>query len=105
LIKKIELKELDLLCNNGRTLILPVRQVIPPLTPFLCPILIELVLRYQTFTDAMDVCEELGDRGSFLAKFETFEEYVLFHEKAKQNKAVDTFCVHGGRYIFWLPYR
>ena len=31
--------------------------------------------------------------------------YRLFHEKAKKSAAVEKFCAHGGRYIFWLPYR
>ena len=64
-----------------------------------------LILRYQTFQDAMDICEEMGERGSFLKKFETFEEYDIFHENAKKSKAIDAFCEHGGRFIFWLPYR
>ena len=53
----------------------------------------------------MDICEEMGERGSFLKKFETFEEYDIFHENAKKSKAIDAFCEHGGRFIFWLPYR
>ena len=62
-------------------------------------------VRYQTFRDAMDICEEMGERGSFLKKFETFEEYDIFHENAKKSKAIDAYCEHGGRFIFWLPYR
>ena len=53
----------------------------------------------------MDICEEMGERGSFLKKFETFEEYDIFHENAKKSKAIDAYCEHGGRFIFWLPYR
>ena len=34
-----------------------------------------------------------------------FARYRLFHEKAKKSAAVEKFCAHGGRYIFWLPYR
>ena len=64
-----------------------------------------LLGRYQTFRDAMDICEEMGERGSFLKKFETFEEYDIFHENAKKSKAIDAYCEHGGRFIFWLPYR
>ena len=53
----------------------------------------------------MDICEEMGERGSFLKKFETFEEYDIFHENAKKSKAIEAYCEHGGRFIFWLPYR
>ena len=53
----------------------------------------------------MDICEEMGERGSFLKKFETQEEFDIFHENAKKSKAIDTYCEHGGRFIFWLPYR
>ena len=53
----------------------------------------------------MDICEEMGERGSFLKKFETFEEYDIFQENAKKSKAIDAYCEHGGRFIFWLPYR
>ena len=53
----------------------------------------------------MDICEEMGERGSFLKKFDTFEEYDIFHQNAKKSKAIDAFCEHGGRFIFWLPYR
>ena len=59
-----------------------------------------LLIRYQTFQDAMDICEEMGERGSFLKKFETFEEYDIFHENAKKSKAIDAYCEHGGRFIF-----
>ena len=62
-------------------------------------------VRYQTFSDAMDICEELGERGTFLQNFQSLAEYQVFHETAKKNKAVNKFCAHGGRYIFWLPYR
>ena len=40
-----------------------------------------------------------------MKKFETFEEYDIFHENAKKSKAIDAYCEHGGRFIFWLPYR
>ena len=106
LIKKVDLKESDIFCTEGRTLYIPVRYIF-----FFFGLLsleykiLGLVFRYQTFRDAMDICEEMGERGSFLKKFETFEEYDIFHENAKKSKAIDAYCEHGGRFIFWLPYR
>ena len=61
--------------------------------------------RYRTFEEATGICEELGERGSFLEHFTTFRQYKIFHENAKKNKAIQAYCDHGGRYIFWLPYR
>ena len=101
LIRKVDLKESDIFCTEGRTLYIPVRYPFPLVGhsfTFLIP-------GYQTFQDAMDICEEMGERGSFLKKFETFEEYDIFHENAKKSKAIDAYCEHGGRFIFWLPYR
>ena len=37
--------------------------------------MILMMTRYQTFSDAMDICEELGERGSFLANFQSYNEY------------------------------
>ena len=101
LIKKVDLKESDIFCTEGRTLYIPVRYLFPLVEHFFT----FLIPRYQTFQDAMDICEEMGERGSFLKKFETFEEYDIFHENAKKSKAIDAYCEHGGRFIFWLPYR
>ena len=114
LIKKVDLKESDIFCTEGRTLYIPVRYIflfgplysnerrpsfvgIQNLRTFESSV---LVFRYQTFRDAMDICEEMGERGSFLKKFETFEEYDIFHENAKKSKAIDSYCEHGGRFIF-----
>ena len=106
LIKKVDLKESDIFCTEGRTLYIPVRYIflsgpsfvgIQNLRTFEASV---LVFRYQTFRDAMDICEEMGERGSFLKKFETFEEYDIFHENAKKSKAIDSYCEHGGRFIF-----
>ena len=40
-----------------------------------------------------------------LIAYDIIARYRLFHEKAKKSAAVEKFCAHGGRYIFWLPYR
>ena len=38
--------------------------------------MILMMTRYQTFSDAMDICEELGERGSFLTNFQSYNEYL-----------------------------
>ena len=48
-------------------------------------IIIMIPTRYQTFSDAMDICEELGERGSFLTNFQSYNEYCNFIQS-------DPFC-------------
>ena len=62
-------------------------------------------LRYLSFEDAMKVCSELGDLNSHLVPFAGPEEFKFFYEKSKFNPAVQRYCNHGDRKMFWLPYR
>ena len=62
-------------------------------------------LRYLSFEDAMRVCSELGDLNSHLVPFAGPEEFEFFYEKSKVNPAVQRYCNHGDRKMFWLPYR
>ena len=62
-------------------------------------------LRYLAFEDAMKVCSELGDLNSHLVPFAGPEEFEFFYEKSKFNPAVQRYCNHGDRKMFWLPYR
>ena len=81
LIVQKEFLESDMVCTEGRTLIIPVRlgqkknyrdqrfYLVERKLAWL-----NILTRYQTFNDAMDICEELGERGSFLANFKSFDE-------------------------------
>ena len=62
-------------------------------------------VRYLSFEDAMRVCSELGDLNSHLVPFVGPEEFEFFYEKSKVNPAVQRYCNHGDRKMFWLPYR
>ena len=53
--------------------------------------------------DAMAVCEELGEKGSFLENFSHFEDYEKFHQTGQANPSVQRYC-GGGSVPFWLPY-
>ena len=62
-------------------------------------------VRYPSFEEAMKVCSELGDLNSHLVPFAGPEEFEFFYEKSKVNPAVQRYCNHGDRKMFWLPYR
>ena len=53
--------------------------------------------------DAMAVCEQLGEKGSFLENFSDFEDYEKFHQSGQANPSVQRYC-GGGSVPFWLPY-
>ena len=81
LIVQKEFLESDMVCTEGRTLIIPVRlgqkQNYRDQRFYLVErklAWLNILTRYQTFNDAMDICEELGERGSFLANFKSFDE-------------------------------
>ena len=81
LIAREEFLESDIACTEGRTLILPVRYWHPGffnkiITMMIVTSMILVIPRYQTFSDAMDICEELGERGSFLTNFQSYNEYL-----------------------------
>ena len=59
--------------------------------------------RFPNMVDAMGVCEELGEKGSFLENFSDFEDYEKFHQSGQANPAVQRYC-GGGSVPFWLPY-
>ena len=51
----------------------------------------------------MAVCEEVGEKGSFLENFSDFEDYEKFHESGQANPSVQRYC-GGGSVPFWLPF-
>ena len=55
-----------------------------------------LPIRYRTITDALSVCEALGEKGDFLKPFSSFEEWSKFYNRVKNSPAMDTYCDHGG---------
>ena len=62
-------------------------------------------IRYLSFENAMKVCSELGDRKSHLVPFDGPEDFEFFYQKSRLNPAVERYCNHGDRKLFWLPYR
>ena len=64
-----------------------------------------MFLRYLSFEEAMKVCSELGDLNSHLVPFDGPEDFEFFYEKSRLNPAVQRYCNHGNRKMFWLPYR
>ena len=59
--------------------------------------------RFPRMVDAMAVCEQLGEKGSFLENFSDFEDYEKFHQSGQANPSVQRYC-GGGSVPFWLPY-
>ena len=59
--------------------------------------------RFPNMADGMAVCEELGERGSFLENFSDLEDYEKFHQIGQANPSVQRYC-GGGSVPFWMPF-
>ena len=62
-----------------------------------------LPVRFRTITDAMGMCESVGDIGDFLRPFSDLNDFARFHKEFLNNKAIQKYCSHGERYLMWLP--
>lgn len=80
LIKPVTISEESIVCEN-RTLLLPIR--------------------YRTISDALSVCEALGEKGDFLKQFSSFAEWQKFYNHVLDSPAMNKYCKHGGRYMMW----
>ena len=59
---------------------------------FRCIIINQIPPRYQTFSDAMDICEELGERGSFLTNFGSYNEYINSAIHPNPSQSIISHC-------------
>ena len=85
LISKINVSQDEINCDFGRNVLVPIR--------------------FRTIEDATQVCDALGEKGSFLAQFKSLSAYEQFYHAYLSNPAIQKYCDHGSRYILWLPYQ